>query len=436
MPWTLPKPWENGYTSVLEPRKGTLGTGSNNLVRVWRKQDIAKYVIATTRGATSSNIIGSARASNNVKQRFRKQVFAGQGGIKANTLKLVTGAFGVADSQPETDASQYAIEAHFEVNGVAYPFNWNGAQSGVIPAGADAVESGIATGHPAVAAGTMCYVVITREYAVGGIPIFETAPGTNTTGDSAHYAVAGTDAGIGIPGAKTATGGWTAQTSVFDLPFVLIGEQITAAPAIYVLGASIEHGQSDTSGDGTAGGGYIRRALNPVSGVKQAFALGAKRGESLSTFLASGSKRLAYLKYANRVLLGFGGNDFTNGVSANAALTSLNTLYSLIVAAGVERVGVLGMVVKTNSTDSWATIENQTPRTGFAAFRDAFHAGAIALGMYFIETATLWEDASNPGYWPVNGTANWSTSDGTHATTVRHVQAGAGLPSRLSIFLG
>lgn len=396
---------------------------------------LAKILVVTTRGETASNTIGAARTSANVKQRFRKQVFPGQGGIKAGTLRIVLGAYGVPDSGVETDASAYTAEAHFEVGGVAYPFNWGGAASGAIPAGSAGVESGPATGHPDVPAGTMCYIVVAREYAVGAGPVFDSAPGTGTTGDSAHFAVAGTDAGIGIPGAKTATGGWTAQSSVFDLPFVLVGEQLSVAPAIYCLGASVERGQQDSAGDGTAGGGYVRRGLNPPSGTKHGFLIGAKRGESLSTFLASGAKRLSYLKYANSVMLGFGGNDFTNGTAVATSIANLGTLNDAIVAAGVSRRALLGMVVKTDTNDAYATIPGQTPRTGFATFRTAFHAGAASFGMTVINTAPSWEDGSNPGYWKVNGTANWSTSDGTHPTTVRHQDAGAALQAQLGAFL-
>ncbi|AUZ94751.1 hypothetical protein HOR97_gp45 [Agrobacterium phage Atu_ph03] len=35
MAWTLPKPWENGYTAVTEYIKGRAYPG--NLIRVWKK---------------------------------------------------------------------------------------------------------------------------------------------------------------------------------------------------------------------------------------------------------------------------------------------------------------------------------------------------------------------------------------------------------------
>ncbi|MGV1752800.1 SGNH/GDSL hydrolase family protein [Agrobacterium sp. CG674] len=399
---------------------------------------VVPRVVGTTRGEISANIIGTARTSANVKQRFRKQVFVGQGGAKAGTAKLSLSAFGVPDSGVETNTDAYTAEAHIEVNGVAYPFTWggNGAPSGLIPTGSAIVESGAAA-HPDIAPQTMCYLLLTREYAVGGLPMFRTAPGTNTTGDSAHFAVAGTDAGIGVPGAKTATGGWTAQSSVFDVPFMISMEQLTKAPAILVLAASIERDQADATGDGTAGGGLVMRGLNPPGGTKQGFVMGPKRGESLSTFLASGAKRLAYLKYANSVILGFGGNDFTNGVPVATALASLSTLYDLIKAAGVERVALLGMVVKTDSNDNWTTVAGQTTRAGFVAWRTAFHAGAAAMGITVIDTSSSWEEPGvSPPVWKANGvTANLSTPDGTHPTTVRHQEAGPVLQSQLGSFL-
>lgn len=33
----LPEPYKTGYISVLKPRKGTSGVGSNNQVKVWVK---------------------------------------------------------------------------------------------------------------------------------------------------------------------------------------------------------------------------------------------------------------------------------------------------------------------------------------------------------------------------------------------------------------
>jgi len=72
-----------------------------------------KDIVVTTRGETASNTIGTARTSANVKQRFRKQIFAGQGGIKAGTLKIVLGAYGVPDSGGETGTGAYPAEAHF-----------------------------------------------------------------------------------------------------------------------------------------------------------------------------------------------------------------------------------------------------------------------------------------------------------------------------------
>lgn len=397
---------------------------------------IKRLLVITTRGDFGCNILGGPRTASNVKQRFRKQVFVGQGGLEADTIRLVTGSYAVQDSAAEVGSDGYEISGHFEVDGVAYPFSWgdNNAPTGIVPANTALVESNAAVGHPNVSPGTMCYVVITREYAVGAASIFNTAPSTNTAGDSAHAAVAGTDAGIGIPGPKTATGGWSAQSSVFDIPFVLVGHQITTAPAIICIGASVEKGQQDTAGDGTAGGGYIRRGLNPPGGVKQAFALGAKRGESLSSFIASSSYRVEYMKYANTLLLGFGGNDFTNGVSVETASELLRNLDDMAIAAGITRRALLGMVIKTDTQDSWATIEGQTPRVGFFDYRDAFHAAAIAKGMSVIDTSAAWQHPTIP-VWKANGTANWSTSDGTHPTIVRHQDAGILLPTQLGPLL-
>lgn len=430
-------PTSSGSVLVTETLSGASNSPkSSELITVEEVviPEIPRYVVVATRGETSSNTIGAARSASNQKQRFRKQFFAGQGGYKANSLKLVLSAFGVPDSGSDTPTEGYAVEGHFEVGGVAYPFTWGGSSVGQIPFGAARVESDVAQGHPDVQPGTICYVVITREYAVGGRPVFDSAPGTNTVGDSAHFAVAGTDAGIGIPGAKTTGAGWSAQQNVYDLPFALIGIQISKAPAIFCFGASNERNQQDSSGDGTAGGGYVRRAFNPPGGTKQAFIMAAKRGETIATLLASGFRRIENATYANTVLLGFGGNEFTSGTPIATALANLKTLYDMIVAVGVERVCLLGMIIKTNSEDSYATVPGQNVRPGFIEYREAFHAGAEAMGITVIDTHDSWEDDAVPA-WKANGTPNWSTGDGTHALVPRHQEAGQKLPIQMGPIL-
>lgn len=39
MPWTLPKPWENGFVPVTEPTLGGPKTGKVPLQRVWKKEE-------------------------------------------------------------------------------------------------------------------------------------------------------------------------------------------------------------------------------------------------------------------------------------------------------------------------------------------------------------------------------------------------------------
>ena len=392
--------------------------------------------VVTTRGEVEADLIGTGLTSANNAQAFRMRVFAGAGGIKANTLRLAVPNFAVTAAGTETSAPTYKIGGHVEWDSVAYPFAFSGSQLGDVPAGAAEYFSDALT-HPEIAAGTAGWVYIYREYPVGGSHVYVVGASLNpaVAGETSLNGAAGTVANrIGTPGAQTASGGYSNISAAINPPFALIGEQVTKERAFVIIGASLEKNQSDTWGDGANGaGGYVRRALNPASGTKYAYLSLARAAEASTQFVnGSGStKRKVWYKYANTGFNGYGGNNFSFNVAVATTIANMATIKADMAAAGVEDFIYSRMAPKTNSTDSWATIANQTIRTGASlllpAYRSQVDAAVVSQGYRLFDTALGWEDPANPGYWLTNGAANYWTTDGTHGSPAAHGATGEAL---------
>jgi hypothetical protein len=141
------------------------------------------------------------------------------------------------------------------------------------------------------------------------------------------------------------------------------------------------------------------------------------------------------------IVCNYGTNDLGNGDSLSTIQANLIAFWSLWPGKFVFQQTI---DPRTTSTDTWMTTANQTQQS-FESVRQALNtwlragapmvsgaavavgtAGAITAGnpahplVGIQDTAAAIEvNASNVltlngGYWMVNGTANWPTSDGTH----------------------
>lgn len=390
--------------------------------------------VVTTRGEIEADLIGTGLTSANNAQAFRMRVFAGAGGIKSNTLRLAVPNFAVTAAGTETSAPTYKIGGHVEWDSVAYPFAFGGSQLGDVPEGAAEYVSDVLT-HPEIAAGTAGWAYIYREYPVGGSHAYVISVALNpaVSGETSLNGAAGTVANrIGTAGAQTASGGYSNISAAINPPFALIGEQVTKERAFVIIGASLEKNQADTWGDGANGaGGYVRRALNPASGKKYAYISLARAAEASTQYLTGSAKREVWYKYANTGFNGYGGNNFSFNVAVATTIANMATIKADMAAAGIEDFIYSRMAPKTNSTDSWATIANQTIRTGASlllpAYRSQVDAAVVSQGYRLFDTALGWEDPANPGYWLTNGAANYWTADGTHGSPAAHGATGDAL---------
>lgn len=393
--------------------------------------------VVTTRGEVEADLLGTGLTASNNAQAFRLRVFAGAGGIKANTVRLAVPNFAVTAAGTETNAPTYKIGGHVEWGGVAYPFAFGGGLLGDVPAGAAEYVSDILT-HPEIAEGVAGWVYIYREYPVGGshVYVFGQAVNPAIAGESSLNGAAGTVPNrIGVAGAQTASNGYTNIATAINPPFALIGEQITKDRAFVIVGASLEKYQNDTWGDGANGaGGYTRRGLNPAAGKKYAYISLARAAEASTQFLNGNAKRKVWYKYANTGFNGYGGNDFSFNSPVATTINNLATIKADMAAAGIEDFIYSRMSAKTDSTDSWTTVAGQTIRTRagltLVAYRDQVDAAVQSQGYRLFNGSPSYEDAANPGVFQQDTpptTPFYAAVDGTHWPTRVHGLVGAGL---------
>ncbi|MBS7546261.1 SGNH/GDSL hydrolase family protein [Ancylobacter oerskovii] len=211
------------------------------------------------------------------------------------------------------------------------------------------------------------------------------------------------------------------------------------------LGDSIVDGTGDSfttpladtaaAGDGW---GLIGRAVSN----RRAHINGGVAGDDLETCIQGGNTnfRMSQLAYVKNGIMEWGVNSISNGATLTAMRVNMLTLWNR--AATFKRPdGRLFQTTigpNTTSTDSWATLANQTVKAGEAvrvAVNDWLRAGAPILGgvpvdagtvgaiiagqaghpLYHVfDTASAFESSLNSGKWKVDGTAFKYTGDGLH----------------------
>jgi len=385
--------------------------------------------VVANRNEQAPNFLAGGRTSGNVLQRARLSLTVGTNGVLAGCARINASAY-YALNGVETNGVGHKIRAHLEVAGVAYPVTWGGASQGNVPAGAAEYLSDQISGHPDIEPGTDVWVLLVREYNVGEQPIYmnSAAKTPAVTGETLHTAATGVDPGLGTPGALTASGGWTLGTILMP-PMSIVGDpKYATKPAIAIVGASIERGTNDAWGDGVNGaGGYIRRGL--ITPTKYSYVHLACAGEAANQYIASTHRR-NHLKYADAMLIGYGGNDYTNGRTAADTLADIISIANQARAVGITRIGFLRMAPKSDSTDGWVTTGNQTPRAGFIAFRNVIDAGVVANGMTLVDVTSAYETGANTSIWKAN-----LTTDGTHPQPGGHSAAAPLLETAMGALL-
>jgi lysophospholipase L1-like esterase len=256
------------------------------------------------------------------------------------------------------------------------------------------------------------------------------------TGELGILSNAGVSQISGTGALSTPTGGGKTNAAY---PFAIIGVAATPMPAVYIYGDSIGNGAHDNY-DSMSNRGYIQRGL-AAAGAGGAPIPYRNSAVSTSTFannttIAQLPRSRSYWKYCTHFVCEMGSNDINNGV----ALATLQSQLTTLLTAVKNTIGPYGKPLKvavckitprTNSSDNWQTIVNQsyvnaayTP----GGLRDQYNAWIVSqVGLGLIDTIidpTLYvEDQANHGKWIVNGTSNYSTVDGVHPSPAAYILA-------------
>lgn len=228
-------------------------------------------------------------------------------------------------------------------------------------------------------------------------------------------------------GTAPAITGSTARS--IGLPLVFLG-RFTAPGHLSVIGIgdSILDGTGDSANPVPviSGYGFLNRAAVDSNGANAIAMFNVTRhGQSAANFVNPNrqTRQSRLLPFANVVVEEYGTNDLGSGGGGvpTTILGNIETIWATARAAGVQKIIRTKFMPRTTSTDSWATLANQTPNTGWESGgkRDTINAGlqsALAAGKIdiLLDTLAILADPTDPNRWLTNGTGKYTAADGTH----------------------
>lgn len=233
-----------------------------------------------------------------------------------------------------------------------------------------------------------------------GVSILDTG-----NGEEYHSAVSGLTDQTMVLG--PITGGSTITTRRFG-PIAIVAP--TSQASLILIGDSRVYGINDSFTSTSGDKGELERPIGPL----YAYTNISQPGNSLLNFIASHTNTVALAnKYYSSVVLELGVNDIiANSQSAAQVTTSYNTALSYFITPNVY---LITLPPDSSSTDSWATLVNQTTNAT-NNIRVSVNTSNLTRSGFAgcIDFNSIAEDSGLVGKWIVNGSANTYTSDGLH----------------------
>lgn len=230
-----------------------------------------------------------------------------------------------------------------------------------------------------------------------------------------------TDASLGsgvVSGDSVDSGAIGASATKGYAPWAVLGTPRYAngvSPRVLLVGDSRVAGYGDTSGNKDAYG-WARRAFDG----QLAYLNVAVSGSTVSgaQTLQGLRRRLALADACGTftdVIVCYGVNDLTGGSTSAQVQTRLQACYDIFKDRGL-RVWGATIAPVTTSSDTWATVGNQTPVASNAnriTVNNWIRTTPTPLAGFF-EFADAVESARDSGLWKATGSASGYTLDGTH----------------------
>ena len=220
------------------------------------------------------------------------------------------------------------------------------------------------------------------------------------------------------------------------LPLIFLGRFIGPGHlAVIGIGDSILDGTGDQANPAPviSGYGFFNRAALDSNGANAIAMFNLTRhGQAAANFVNPNrqKRQSQFLPFANVVVEEYGTNDLASAGSGDPVtiLGRLDTIWSMARAAGVQKIIRTKLMPRTKSTDSWATLANQTPNSGWEAGgkRDTINAGfQTALGNgkidVLLDTLAVLADPTDHSRWRTNGTAKYVNTDEAHVSAAGNI---------------
>jgi lysophospholipase L1-like esterase len=323
-----------------------------------------------------------------------------------STFKLVFCNFYINGSGVEVDGGSSCTVTASVSTSRAGPWTrvqFSGVDAGSISAGAILVSDAVS--FP-LSDGDEFFVRSYKVWSGSGRALYEdTEAGQSANGNLFRIGTSVTD--------STGGGAFTGNANNFwSGPCAVVGE--TTKASILEIGDSISYGYNDEY-ISNADIGFLSRTFGPSLG----YAKISRASDTAQAFVASNGKRLLLKDYASHVVCNYGINDISSGRTGAELKSDIETIAALFTQPFYEST----ITPKTTSTDSWATLVNQTIFSGNTErgnYNDALRAGSVSgVDGVFDPCAVLEDDyLNNGGKWAVG-----LTDDGLHPDAEGHAAA-------------
>lgn len=343
-----------------------------------------------------------------------------------NGVVMTWGNWFVAQNGVETDnTSAITMQASIEKDGIAYPVFFNGKRQIVMAPGDTVtcdtvpvtIKHGIDSGFYVR---TWCSVASTSEKMLSSYTQSSLSSKGSNTGRWEGIPASYTDDMTQV----------TPNTAVTEYsPFIIRGFSADggAIPSMVVFGSSSAQGVGDALQAPEFVPGYIARSLITA---KIPYVILAESGETAESFLGtSGAKRryLASLCNATHSINTYGSNDISSGATLAQCQTRLQSMKQLMEGFGTTP--FFGTYTPaTTSTDSWATVANQT--IGSAVRGQLSEWLRQQSGWNILDLETPADSGASAGGVP---SGKWRvdlgqpTTDGVHGSAIMHATIAASL---------
>lgn len=326
--------------------------------------------------------------------------------------------------EADGETTPVLVKAGIEVGSVTSRVFFRGARVGTIEPGGILISDPVGIVIPA---NTQFWV--------------RTRASVNTLGDKWPTTIAANFANLGegyssSPNDQADATGALTNNALSNLyaPCAILGDLVGATNqnTVAIIGSSSAYGQGDTAEAPTWDLGYLSRIVgNEVGSIKL-----TRGSQTVAQWVSDNNRRLAVLDAVRptHAIFQLGTNDITAGTAVATIKANLLSAWTDLTNRGIKVWGTTFTPV-TTSSDSWATVANQT--------LNAWNANRIAVndwlrtipsplvGVY--EIADMVETTRNSGLWKITGSANGFTADGQHLSPFGHRTVAAGFPQAMGI---